>query len=432
MKKHMRAHVVRIPIVAFVAMLLVITLLSIFLWSTWRGPRDMTLLVKDTGELQTLMPSIVGLTQSSLEAGNSVRVLQNGDGFFPLVLAEIATAQHSIHVESYIWEEGAICNQVAAALAQKARQGVEVRVLVDASGGRKLHGDLQKLLEDAGVKVAFFHPIRFSNLGRINNRDHRKMVVIDGRIAYTGGYGFSKSWTGHAQDKEHYRDTGLRLQGPVVNRMQGAFCENWSEETGEIIAGDEYFPREPVAGATSAHVAYTSPSGGRSAVEVLYYMAIKSARREIIIQNPYMLPDKAAIKALTEAVKRGVDVKIMVPATTSTDSPIVQHASHHHFGTLLKGGVKIWEYKKTLLHQKLIVVDGVWSAVGSTNFDDRSFRLNDEITVGVIDPMIAQQLRAAFADDMRFAEQRHFEEWKNRSLWHKLEDGVAYLGNDQL
>lgn len=431
-EKYMRTHVVRIPVIAFIGMLVTIIAMAIFLWSTWRGPRETHLAINNPGDLQTLLPSIVGVTQSSLDPGNDVQVLQNGDGFFPPLLQDIAAAKQTIHLESYIWEEGAICKQVAEALAAKARQGVEVRVLVDASGGRKLHGDLEKLLKSAGAKVAFFHPVRISNLGRMNNRDHRKMVIIDGHVAYTGGYGFSKTWTGHAQDKQHFRDSGLRMSGPIVNRMQGAFCENWTEETGEIIAGDKYFPRVAVAGSTPAHVAYTSPHGSISSVQVLYYLAIKSARREIIIQNPYLLPDDDARDALVEAVKRGVDVKIMVPAASSTDSPIVQHASHHHFGTLLKGGVKIWEYERTLLHQKVIIVDGVWSCVGSTNFDDRSFQLNDEISVGVVDPNIAQSLRAAFEDDMRFAQQRHFDEWKDRSLWHKLEDGVAYLGNDQL
>jgi cardiolipin synthase len=220
--------------------------------------------------------------------------------------------------------------------------------------------------------------------------------------------------------------------GPIVNRMQGAFAENWIEETGEVPAGDKYFPKVAPAGTISAHLAYTSPSGSVSSVQVLYYLAIKAARHEIIIQNPYLLPDGNAIKALEEAVQRGVDVKIMVPATSSTDSPIVQHASHHHFGTLLQRGVKLYEYKKTLLHQKVIIVDGIWSCIGSTNFDDRSFQLNDEVSMAVLDRGIAQQLRAAFEGDMKFAEQRHFEEWKDRGLWHKAIDGLAYLGHSQL
>ncbi len=309
---------------------------------------------------------------------------------------------------------------------------MEVRVLVDASGGKQLKGDHKKALEDAGVKVAHFHPIRISNIGRLNNRDHRKLVILDGRIAYTGGFGFADEWTGNAQDKKHYRDTALRIEGPVVHRLQAAFSENWIEETGEIPADEKFFPHLDPAGTTPAHVAYTSPTGSISSVQILYYLAIKAARREIIIQNPYLLPDSAAIEALEEAVDRGVDVKIMVPSDDATDNAIVQHASHHHFGTLLKRGVKIWEYDKTLLHQKVIVIDGLWSSVGSTNFDDRSFQLNDEINVGLLDAQLAAQLRAAFAADLRHAKQRKFDEWSNRSLWHKTVDGVAYLGRSQL
>ena len=424
--------VVRVPFIVFASLIVIVMLLTLFLWSVWRGSRDTHLQVKNPGELSALLPSIVGLTQATLDSGNQVRLTENGDGFFPLLLADIAAAHESVHVESYIWQTGKICDDTAILLAKKAREGVEVRLMVDASGGHKMDDKLEKMMKDAGVKVAHFHPLRFSNVGRLNNRDHRKIAVIDGRIGYIGGYGFSETWTGHAQDKQHYRDTGLRVMGPIVNRLQAAFCENWIEETGEIPAGDKYFPKPQVAGSTPAHLAYTSPTGSISSVQVLYYLAISAARHEIIIQNPYLLPDDDAMQALRDAVARGVDVKVMVPATESTDSPIVQHASHHHFGNLLKAGVKIWEYDKTLLHQKILVVDGVWSCVGSTNFDDRSFDLNDEISMGVVDPQIAAQLRAAFADDLHHAHQRSLAEWRDRGLWHKVIDGLAYLGHAQL
>jgi cardiolipin synthase len=422
---------VRMPLIAFLGGLLVTTLLVIVIWSMTREPST-ELHVQKLGELQTLLPSLVGLTQSSLEQGNAVQVLQNGDTFFPSVFRDVAAARVSVHVESYIWYDGQLSRQFVQLLARKAREGVEVRVLVDGSGGKAVKGEQQKTLEAAGAKVALFHRPSFSDLGRINNRDHRKLVIVDGRIGYTGGFGFADEWTGHAQDKKHYRDTGLRLVGPVVLRMQAAFTENWIEETGEIPADEKSFPHTTAAGNIPAHVAYTSPTGSISSVQILYYLAIQSAKREIIIQNPYLLPDGAAIKALEEAVQRGVDVRIMVPSDEATDNALVQHASHHHFGTLLKRGVKIWEYKRTLLHQKVIIIDGVWSSVGSTNFDDRSFQLNDEINVGVLDAGIAQQLRAAFAADLPLATQRHFDEWQKRSLWHKTVDGVAYLGRSQL
>ncbi|HET7436729.1 MAG TPA: cardiolipin synthase [Thermoanaerobaculia bacterium] len=422
---------VRMPVIVFAGMLLALITLTILIWSVKREP-DTRIAVKDPGSLSTLIPSLVGLTQGSLEAGNHVEVLQNGDEFFPRLLADIAGAKESVHIESYIWWDGKIARQLAQAVTAKARQGVEVRVLVDGSGGRQLKNEVQEMMEQAGVKVAHFHPIRISNLGRLNNRDHRKLMIIDGRTGYIGGYGIADEWTGHAQDKKHWRDTGLRITGPAVNRLQGAFSENWIEETGEIPASVRYFPKLPVTGTTQTHLAYTSPSGSVSSVQVLYYLAIKAAQREILIQNPYMLPDDQAIEALEEAVARGVDVRIMVPSDTATDSPIVQHASHHHFGTLLKRGVKVFEYQPTLLHQKIIVVDGVWSCVGSTNFDDRSFQLNDEVSIGIIDPAIAAQLRATFADDLKLTKQRRYEEWKARPIWHKALDGLAYLGRSQL
>jgi len=430
-EKRRGSHVIRVPLILFIALMLAVIGLTILLWSAERGTNP-HLNVKNAGDFSALLPSMVGLTGASMESGNQVQLLENGDQFFPLLLRDIAGAKQSVHVESYIWWKGAICDQLARTLAAKAKEGVEVRLLVDASGGHKMDKELAKLMLDSGVKLVRFHPPTLANLGRLNNRDHRKEMIIDGRIGYIGGYGFAEEWTGHGQDKDHWRDAGLRVEGPIVNRMQGAFSENWIEETGEIMAGEKYFPHLSAAGLTPAHLAYTSPTGGVSSVQILYYLAIKAARREIIIQNPYLLPDDDALDAMAEAVKRGVDVKIMVPATDATDSPIVQHASHHRYGLLLQKGIKIWEYQKTLLHQKVIIVDGVWSCVGSTNFDRRALQLNDEVSMGVLDAGLASQLKAVFADDLKFCKERHFDEWQHRGIWHKAEDGLAYLASSQL
>lgn len=421
---------IRLPIIAFAGLVFgLIALVVLFATAKWR--QDPDLQVKNPGDLQTMLPSIVGLTQSDLQSGNRVKVLQNGQGFFPLLMRDLEGARQTIHLETYIWDDGSLTQRVAKLLAKKARQGVEVRLLVDGSGGKQV-SKVEDMLEEAGVLVEQFHPPRFSNVGRMNNRDHRKIVVIDGRIGYTGGFGFGDQWTGNAQDKKHFRDTGLRIEGPIVHRLQSAFAENWIEETGEVPAGEKYFPHLDNVGNIPAHVAYTSPAGSVSSVAILYHLAIASARREIIIQNPYLLPESEAIEAMEAAVKRGVKVMIMVPSDSVTDSPIVQHASHHRFGNLLNKGVRIWEYKRTLLHQKVMVVDSVWSLVGSTNFDARSLELNDEITAGVIDPAVATQLKAAFESDLRFAEERKLEEWQNRGFWHKLKDGLAYLAHEQL
>jgi cardiolipin synthase A/B len=428
---HRGTTYVRLPLIAFIAGVLTIVTLAITIWSVKRKPQTY-LQVKNSGDLHALIPSIVGITQGNIDQGNKVEVLQNGDGYFPRLLADITAARETVHIESYIWWDGVMPRHLAQLLAQKARQGVEVRLLVDASGGHKMSDETEKVMTDGGVHVAKFHPLRLKNLGRLNNRDHRKQVIIDGHIGYIGGYGIADEWTGNAQDKNHWRDTGLRVEGPIVNHLQGAFCENWIEQTGEVPAGEKYFKRLPPSGKTPAHLAYTSPIGSVSSVQVLYYLAIKAARHEIIIENPYLLPDQDAIDAMVEAVHRGVSVKILVPATGATDSPIVQHASHHHFGTLLKGGIRVFEYQPTLSHQKLMVVDGLWACVGSTNFDDRSFQLNDEITMGVVDANIAGQLTAAFEEDVLKSRERHFDEWQHRSFWHKLIDGLAYLAHGQL
>lgn len=425
------AKSVQLPLAAVIGGVLAIVVMALLLWSEKRRP-DKTLQVQNPGELRALLPSIAGLTHSTMEAGNTMQLLQNGDMFFPPLFRDIAAARESVHIESFIWYDGRISRQLAKLLTEKARQGVEVRVLVDASGGRQLKGEVKEMLEDAGAEIAHFHPLRFGNLAKLNNRDHRKLMIVDGRIGYIGGFCIADEWAGNARHKKEFRDTGLRITGPIVNRLQAAFAENWIEETGFIPAGDKYFPKIQPTGPTSAHLAYTSPTGSISSVQILYYLAIKAARREILIQNPYFLPDGAGIKALEEAVQRGVDVRIMLPSDDATDSAIVQHASHHHFGTLLKRGVKIYEYQKTLLHQKVMVVDGLWSAVGSTNFDERSFELNDEVSIGVVDAALAAQLRAAFIDDLKHTKQRHFDEWKDRGLWHKTVDGVAYLGRSQL
>jgi cardiolipin synthase len=422
---------VTISRLALILMIASILILIAVIWSA-RRRRDVHFRVRAAGEITSMLPSIVSITQGALETGNSAEVLQNGDQFFPRLMADIAAAKHSVHFESYIWWKGKICDDLAKLLATKARQGVEVRLLVDASGGSRMTDENEELMEKAGVELRYFHPPRFSNLGRMNNRDHRKIMVIDGTIGYIGGFGIADEWTGNGQDRDHWRDTGLRMTGPVVGHLQGAFSENWIEETGEVPAGPRYFPKLQPTGNLTAHVAYTSPAGTATSVQLLHYLAIASAKRRIVIQNPYLLPDEATLDHLQEAVKRGVDVRIMVPSVDVNDSPIVQHASHHRYGPLLRRGVKLWEFNRTLLHQKTIVVDGIWSGIGSTNFDARSFELNDEITVGVLDTGTAAALERAFQDDLRDAKQQSLEQWHDRTVWHKVVDGLAYMLHEQL
>jgi cardiolipin synthase len=374
--------------------LLLILFLVILLWSTQRE-HESHVRVPAIEDFEQALPSIAVLAGSPLVAGNKVEVLQNGDGFFPPLFADIAGARRSIHLETYVWWQGEVCKRLAYALAKKAREGVEVRVTLDATGSHQGDDELFDMMKENGVKIALFHPVRLADLGLVNQRTHRKVAVVDGRVAYVFGHGIADEWTGHAQDEKHWRDTGVRLQGPIVNSVQAVFAENWMDTTAEVLFGNRYFPAQPIAGSVRAHMTASSPSGGVSRMELLDKMAIASAKERLVIQNPYFIPDDELVALLEAAVKRGVDVILMIPGPV-TDSSIVRHAGHRHFGELLEKGIKIFEFQRTLSHQKIMIVDGVWSLVGSTNFDDRSLDINDEASVGLIDRGVAAELEAAF------------------------------------
>ncbi|HEX9942723.1 MAG TPA: phospholipase D-like domain-containing protein [Thermoanaerobaculia bacterium] len=414
---------------AFIYVFIVLFLL-LLLWSTQRE-RDSHVRVPDIASFEAALPSIANLTGSPILAGNAVQVLQNGDEFFPALFADVARARESIHIETYVWWEGDVCKRLADALAVKARQGVEVRLTLDATGSTKGDKDLFKQIVGAGGRISYYHPFRIQDLGLVNNRTHRKLAIFDGRVAHVFGHGIAREWTGHGQDNDHWRDTGVRLQGPIVNTVQAVFAENWVEMTSEVLVGEKYFPRLGPAGPVRAHMTASSPHGGVSRLEMLYKLAIASAQRELIIQNPYFIPDTELVDLLGRAVQRGVDVRLMVPGPI-TDSSVVRHAGHRQFEDLLRKGVKIYEYQRTLSHQKVMIVDGLWAHVGSTNFDDRSLDINDEASVGLIDPQVAAQLEAAFARDLRDCKQLNLEEWNRRPLWHKLVDRVSYMVNEQL
>ena len=420
-----------LPLAVFVFLLVVIAILGLIIWSVKRR-RDAKLAIGGDGDLETLIPSLVGLTHGTLLEGNRIELLQDGDGFYPIVIDTIRQATRSVHFETFLWKKGELSRRLSAALAERAKAGVEVRVLVDGSGGKGLKGpDLRNMLE-AGVEFARFHPLRVSNLGLINNRDHRKIVVIDGRTAFLGGHCIVDSWLGTAQDRKHFRDISIRVEGPVVHQIQSAFAENWIEETGKVPSGEAVFPELEPAGEAAAHLVYVTPDGYSSSVKLMHYFVIHAASRSITIQNPYFLPDPDAIRALIKAASRGVSVRVMLPSADASDFALVQHASHHRFGALLEGGVRIFEYHKTLLHQKVLTVDGVWSAVGSTNFDDRAFEINDEVSLGILDATLARQLEETFESDLADCRELKASEWKQRSLGHRLLDIAAFSLNEQL
>ena len=420
-----------VPLYVLGFLIFLIILLGIVVWSLKRR-RDPHFSFREHSGFMDLLPSLVGMTHGDLVKGNAVQILENGDGFFPPLLKDLREATKSINFEAYLWKKGTVANEIIDVMMQKAREGLQVRLLVDASGGSGIGYKAKRQLTKAGVEVEAYHPWRLGNLGRMNNRDHRKIVVVDGRIGYIGGHCIVDTWLGNAEDKKHYRDISVRVEGPVVNRIQACFTENWTEECGEILAGERFFPQLAPVGYVGMHLAYTTAMGSTSALELLHFVAIHAASKNIWIQNPYFLPDPELMDALVDAVERGVDVRVMLPAASASDHSIVQHASHHHFGTMLKKGLRIFEYQKTLLHQKVMTIDHVWSCVGSTNIDDRSFELNDEVTIGIVNEAFAAEMEKIFLQDLEHTEERHFEEWQKRGWMHKLTDGSAYLINEQL
>lgn len=399
------------------------------IWSIKRRSRP-RLELEET-DTEDLVPSIAGLTQGTLTEGNSVELLQNG-ALWDRLFADLDAAQKTISYETFLSKEGELTRRMTETLVRKAHEGLQVRVILDGNGGKGYGKRDLKRMSDAGVKIAHYHPVRVSNLGRINNRDHRKICVVDGRIGYVGGHCLVDSWLGDAQDKQHFRDITARVEGPVVAQLQSAFAENWIEESGEVPGGTNFFPRLERRGDAAAHAVWVSPTGSPSSVKLLHYLLIRAARKRITIQNPYFLPDPDARRALLAAVQRGVDVRVMIPAAHASDAPLVQHASHHHYGTLLKGGVRLFDYNRTLLHQKVLVIDGLWASIGSTNFDDRSFELNDEISLVIYNERVARELEEIFENDLRDATEVHLHEWAHRPWRHKLLDFTTFVFNEQL
>jgi cardiolipin synthase len=413
----------------FLSLVGLIVLLLCLLWSAMRGREVHVGMGEIHGGLEKALPSLAGASHGTLLPGNKVELLQNGDGFFPSMLAAIAEGRETIDLETYVWWQGEICERVAEALARRAGKGVEVRVLLDSTGSSRMDDELLERMREAGVKVSKYRPPRISNLARVNSRDHRKILVVDGRVGFVFGHGIAEEWTGHAQDRDHWRDTGARLEGPIVGVLQSAFTDNWVEETGEVLAGDRFFPRLEPAGTITAHLAYHYQGGSVSAVDLLHRLVFAAAQRELWIQNPYLSPDADVLELLARAAERGVDVRLMLPGP-NTDAQIVRHAGHRHFAELLRSGARIFEYQPTLNHQKVIVADGIWSHVGSTNLDNRSFESNDEVSLGIVDAGIAAQLRRAFLDDVARSKEITLRDWQREPWTHRLLDWFPVPLND--
>ncbi|HEX5123250.1 MAG TPA: cardiolipin synthase [Rhodanobacteraceae bacterium] len=363
--------------------------------------------------------------------GNRVDTLKNGDEIFPAMLDAIRSAKHNIDFETYVYWSGKIGRDFADAIAERARAGVKAHVLLDWVGSQKMEKVALQTMRDAGARVEFYHPLRWYTFARMNNRTHRKLLVVDGRVGFTGGVGIAEEWTGDAGDPEHWRDTHFRVEGPAVAQMQGVFLDNWMKVTGEVSHGVEFFPALAGAGDSDAQMFESSPTGGSASMELMYLLAIVAAKRQILLEAAYFIPDDLASEALIDARKRGVDVRVIVPGKYN-DAKVTRYASRSTWGPLLDAGVRIYEYQPTMFHCKVMVVDGLFTSVGSTNFDDRSFRLNDEASLNVFDAGVAAEQAKVFEADVAQSKEYTLADWAARPWWQRLSEWASSTVEAQL
>jgi cardiolipin synthase len=379
-------------------------------------------------QFKRAMGSLLG---PPIASGNRVETLRNGDQIFPSMLAAIHSARQNVDFETYVYWSGQVGREFADALAERARAGVPVHVLLDWAGSQRMDQDVLQTMRDSGAQVELYHPLAWYTIARLNNRTHRKLLVVDGRIAFTGGVGIAQEWAGHAQDPQHWRDTHYRIEGPVVAQMQAGFLDNWIKLTGQAYHGVEYFPPLAAAGGMDAQLFMSSPSGGGESMELMYLLAITAAQRSVRLEAAYFIPDELATRVLVEARKRGVDVGVIVPGPHN-DARVTAQASRSTWGPLLAAGVRIYEYQPTMFHCKVLVVDDLLASVGSTNFDARSFRLNDEASLNVYDAGFAGEQARIFADDQAQSREYTSADWARRTWRERLREWASSLVRSQL
>lgn len=402
-------------------------LFALFFIQQERGDPKFGLSHEFAVESDEFLPSIAGATNAPPIPGNRIDVFVNGDQYYPAILDAIAGAQHSINIEAYIFWDDAIGQKFADALIAKARAGVAVKILVDSVGSRKMNNRMEEALKRGGCHVARFHPVSWFIITPVSNRTHREITVVDGHTGFTGGAGIADHWTGNAQDPDHWRDTVVRIEGPAVTQLQTGFAQKWLETTGEMVSGPDYFPKIEAAGALSIHTVLSEPETNSSTARILYYLSIISARKSIFIANPYFIPEDAAIKILIAARRRGVDVKIIVPGKHNDHGILARRNSTRLYGKLLDAGVEIYEYDRTMMHQKFMVCDGIWTTVGTINFDYLSFTLNDEDSVCIYDRDFAARFEEIFRNDIEACNRVELDEWRNRGVQVKAMEWIVSL-----
>jgi cardiolipin synthase A/B len=368
------------------------------------------------------------MVNSKITRGNEVQILEDGERFYTAEMQAMRQARHSINIEAYIFHKGKVTDEVLQIITERARAGVHVNLVIDALGSASTRKDYFQAFRDAGGHIEWYHRLRLHNWFITNNRTHREITVIDGSTAFVGGAGYADWWRFAIDGDPRWRDTMVQVQGDAVRAIQGTFLENWLEASGQILDGPDYFPETASHGGSSTAlvIASTPSSGGSTRSRVLFQTLIAAARTSIYITTPYFLPDHSMRDELVRARKRGVTVKILVPGKHD-DHTLTRSSGRSAYGDLLKSGAGIWEYEASMIHAKITIVDGTWSVVGSTNLDNRSFGINDEVNVAVLNPEVAARLARDFNEDISKAKSITLQQWKERSPWERMLESVGWV-----
>ncbi len=395
------------------------------------GAQGFTLPLVPEADDPAFARQLESLTAAPVRHGNRVDVLRNGDRIFPAMLDAIAAAQTSIAFATYVYWTGSIAPRVANALCERARAGVAVDVLLDAVGAAKMDRSLVQSLRAAGCTVSWFRPPHWYSLHKLDHRTHRKILVVDGAVGFTGGVGIAEEWTGDCQDTQHWRDTHLRIQGPAVRDLLGGFQQNWSEATRTVLTPDRLPELEPFDDGVAMHVTRSSATHGSTEAEMLFFAAVAAARKRLNITTAYFAPRDAVVDALAEAVERGVQVRLLVNGPHG-DKELVRQTGRRVYRSLLDAGVDVFEYQRTMVHAKIVTVDGVFASTGSINVDNRSFALNDELNASVFDRRITSVFDEHFEDDLADAEQIDARRWKRRPARLRAVEAAGALVREEL
>lgn len=372
------------------------------------------------------LQTLEALTDAQVNQHSRLTVLTNGEEFYEAELQAIRGATRSVNLEAYIFQRGEIAGRFLEALAERSRAGVKVNLVLDAIGSLSTSRGYCKQLVEAGGRVEFYHPFSWRSVASINNRTHRELLIVDGRCGFIGGAGIADHWLLKKKNHPRWRDTVVQVEGDIVSNLQATFAENWLESCGEVIFGEEYFPPVSHAGTSKAMVVNSAPSaGGSTRARILFQALVSASRRFIRITTPYFLPDDSMLRELIRAVKRGVVVEIVVPGKKS-DHGLTRSSSRRLYGDLLKAGARIYEYQPAMIHAKVLVVDDLWSVVGSTNCDNRSFGINDEVNLAGCDQQLANDLSEDFAADVDASKLVTFAEWKRRSVTERLHEALGW------